>query len=301
MDISVIIVSWNTKDLLRQCLLSVVSSTERLEHEIYVVDNASTDGSADMVRDEFSEVILIANDSNLGFAAANNQALRLARAKYVLLLNPDTILSQDCLAQLYTFAEQNTQAGAVGAKRLNPDGSCQGWSRGNFPTRRRLFNHAFFLSRLFPRSRFFEGHTFFRDPAKPVEADWVAGTCVLLRREALEDVGLLNEEIFMYGEDVELCWRLKQAGWKVYYHGRAILIHYGSQSFLKQDDSLLRTKLMGWSISRGSHGGHSFVDRIIIISGLLLRLGIQSLLCVFTSKYERMTKWQQIYKTIRSR
>jgi GT2 family glycosyltransferase len=300
MNLSIVIVSWNTKDLLKQCLSSVILAAQQYEHEVFVVDNASSDGSAAMVRSEFPELKLITNASNQGFAAATNQGLRLCIGKYVLLLNPDTIPSQQCLSELVTFAEQNAEVGAIGAKLLNADGSLQGNERGNFPTKQTLFSYAFFLSRLFPRSRFFRGSAVFTDSLHPVEVDWVSGACILLRREAVEEVGLLDERIFMYGEDVELCWRLRRARWKVYYHANAAIVHYGAQSFVKQDTTFLRAKTMGWSCSSGGKPGFSLTERSIIISGLLLRVSIHAFLYIITRQPERKRKCRLIFKMIRN-
>jgi len=194
--------------------------------EIIVVDNASADGSREMVEAEFPEVKLIANDFNLGYAAANNQALRVARGKYALLLNPDTVVRADTLEALTKCAEAHPEAGAIGCKLLNPDGSHQ-LSCRSFPTPATLLFDALKLGKLFPRSpslaRYrmsYWNYDTFR------EVDQPAGSALLLRLKALDRVGLMDEQFDIFFNDVDLCYRLKQAGWKIYFCPQARLIHY---------------------------------------------------------------------------
>ncbi len=235
LDLSVIVVSYNTKDLLRECLAAAFLSLARptpdgreLTSELWVVDNASPDGSADMVRAEFPSARLIANQENRGFAAANNQAMAHAQGRYFLLLNPDTVALEDAMPRLAAFMDECPAAGVAGGQLLNSDGSRQ-QSAFRFPTLRQTFldffpiNHRLVDSRLngrYPRSWF----------GRPFQVDHPLGACLIARREAVDQIGLLDEQFFMYCEEIDWCIRMKLAGWQVWYTPAARIIHYIGQS-----------------------------------------------------------------------
>lgn len=236
-DLSIIIVSWNTRELLWECLRSVVSlqssqasilKTEdcQLTTEVLVIDNASTDGSADMVCTEFPEAHLIVNRENVGFARANNQGIRASQGRYVVLLNSDTVVRPDALAKLVGFMDGHPEAGAVGPRLRRVDGTAQPFAFGEDPTPGYLLRRS--ANRLLFRRHLHDWNT---DAIQ--EVDWVAGTCLMVRREALDQVGLLDESIFMYFEDNDWCLRLRQADWKVYYNPQAEIVHIGGQSLTK--------------------------------------------------------------------
>ena len=227
--LSIIIVNWNTRDLLAACLESVHQDAETLAGwtvETFVVDNASSDGSPQMVRERFPWVRLIENEENLGFAAANNQALRQARGRYALLLNSDTEVQPGALAALVEFMAAHPRAGAVGARLLNADGSLQP-SCHPMLTPGREFWRLIFLDRLWPRATYPLGRW---DLATPRQVEVIKGACLLLRREALAQVGLLDEAYFMYTEEVDLCYRLAEAGWELWWLPSARVIHREAQS-----------------------------------------------------------------------
>jgi len=230
MDISVAIVNWNTKDLLRQCLSSVFENLDGLQAEVIVVDNGSSDGSAQMVRRGFPRARLVEARQNLGFARASNLAYMQSSGRYFLLLNSDTVVLPGALSSLMSFLDSHPPAGAVGSKLLNPDGTLQR-SCSPFPTPLTELFDALYLSKFFPRSklfgRFAMSHWGF-DSTEQV--DFAGGSCLLLRRHALDQIGLLDEGFFMYSEEADLCYRLKAAGWKVFYLPDASVIHYGGQS-----------------------------------------------------------------------
>jgi len=229
MHLSIIIVNWNTRDLLAACLESVHRDVETLAGwnvETFVVDNASSDGSPQMVRERFPWVRLIENGENLGFAAANNQALRQARGRYALLLNSDTEVQPGALAALVEFMAAHPQAGAVGAWLLNADGSLQP-SCHPMLTPGREFWRLIFLDRLWPWATYPLGRW---DLAAPQKVEVIKGACLLLRREALAQVGLLDEAYFMYTEEVDLCYRLAEAGWELWWLPAAQVIHREAQS-----------------------------------------------------------------------
>lgn len=229
-DVSVIIVNWNTVDILRDCLRSVFSETTGISFEVIVVDNASSDGSVEMIRQEFGQVILIANTENRGFAAANNQGMAIANGRYVLLLNSDTVVLDGAIQKTLAYAEQCPDTAVVGCRILNPDRSLQN-SCFMFPSLLNGFLFSTFLYQLFPRSRFFgrEQMTWWaRDDAR--EVDVVTGCYMLVRRQAIEDVGVMDDGFFMYAEETDWCYRFKSKGWKNRFTPDAEIIHLGGAS-----------------------------------------------------------------------
>lgn len=219
-DLSVIVVTWNTRELVLSCLRSLEGAIGNLSAEIFVVDNGSGDGTVTAVRHAFPEVVVVANERNLGFARANNKALRRAAGTYVLLLNTDILLKKDTVTTLIDFMGKNPLAGMAGAQLLNADGSKQN-SFDNFPT---LLSEGFnksLLRILFPG----------RFPSKrittfsPREVESVLGACVLVRREAIEAVGFLDEDYFFFMEETDWCYRMREKGWKVYIVPDAQAVH----------------------------------------------------------------------------
>ncbi|MEN6520993.1 MAG: glycosyltransferase family 2 protein [Armatimonadota bacterium] len=230
MQLSIAIVSWNTKRLLRQCLSSVFGDLDGLTAEVIVVDNGSSDDSAGMVRCEFPQVRLIEAGENLGFTRANNLAYKESSGDCFLLLNSDTVVLPGALPLLVRFMESNPAAGAVGSKLLNGDGTLQR-SCSPFPTPLQELFDALYLSKLFPENRLTGSFAMsYWDFSSVREVDFAGGSCLLLRRAALEEIGLLDEGFFMYSEEADLCYRLKEAGWKVFFYPDARVIHYGGQS-----------------------------------------------------------------------
>ena len=230
-DVSVVIPSYNTSELMEQALRTVQAASEGLEVEIWVVDNASHDGSPDMVRERFPAVNLICNEANVGFAAANNQAFREISGRYVLLLNSDTIVRPDTLRVLVAFLDDHPDTAAAGCKILNPDGSLQLESRRGFPTPMAAFYKLSGLSRLCPQSRRFGQYNLtYLDPDAVAEVDALSGSCMMVRRQVLDEVGLLDEAFFMYGEDLDWCYRMRQAGWRIYYVPHTEIIHFKGES-----------------------------------------------------------------------
>lgn len=230
MLLSIAIVNWNTRDLLRNCLKSVYENLNGIDAEVIVVDNRSSDDSVQMVKHEFPDVKLIESPENLGFARANNLAFEAADGKYFLLLNSDTVVLENAFSKMIDFLETHTEAGAVGCRLLNGDGTLQR-SCSPFPTPITELFDALYLSKLFPKSRIFGAYSMsYWDFNSVREVDFVGGSCMLLRRIALERIGLLDAGFFMYSEEADLCYRLKKACWKVYFLPDAKIIHYGGQS-----------------------------------------------------------------------
>lgn len=233
MDISIVIVSWNVSGLLRNCLRSVHAELERNDEfsvETFLIDNSSADDTVDMVRREFPWVQLIVNDRNVGFTRANNQALPLTSGRYILLLNPDTEMLPGLIRTLVTYADSHPTVGVIGPKLLFPTGRVQS-SRRRFPRYATAFIESTVLQRYFPRNRLLREYYLADVPDDQLqEVDWVVGACLLVRREAIGREGLFDERYFMYSEELDLCYRLKKAGWKVMYHPEARVVHHEAQS-----------------------------------------------------------------------
>ncbi len=233
-DLGVVILNWNTRDLLRNCLNTALASTGGLKYRACVVDNASTDGSAEMVRAEFPSVELVESPANVGYAAGNNLGLRVlgfetdpARApRHALLLNPDTEVPETALSGLVGYLDAHSQVGCVGPRLVLPDGSLDLACRRSFPTPAVSFWRMTGLSRAFPHSRRFGRYNMtYLDESQEAEVDSVVGACMLVRGAALAEVGLLDEHFWMYGEDLDWALRLRQAGWKVMYYPGVTVRH----------------------------------------------------------------------------
>jgi len=230
-DLSIIIVNYNVKEFLQNLLHSIEKASLNISHEIIIVDNASDDGSVELISEKFPSVRLIANTENLGFGKANNQALKIASGKYLLLINPDTIVSEDTLDKMISFFENNSDAGLAGCKILNPEGSLQLACRRSFPGPWTSFCKVTGLSTLFPKSKLFARYNLtYLDENKTYEVDAISGSFMMMRKETYDKVGGFDEEFFMYGEDLDLCYRIQQAGFKVFYSHTTQIIHYKGES-----------------------------------------------------------------------
>lgn len=231
-SLAVVILNYNRADLLADCLASIAASPTRCDLSVWVVDNASTDGSAAMVRERFAWVHLIESPVNGGFSAGNNLALRQILAlpdppDYILLLNNDTVVPPGALDGMVDYLDHHPPVGVVGPKLLLPDGSLDLACRRSFPTPAIAFYRLFGLARLFPRSRRFAAYNLtYLDPDVETEVDAVVGACMMVRTSVVREVGLLDEAFFMYGEDLDWAYRIKQYGWKVVYYPEVTVYHY---------------------------------------------------------------------------
>jgi len=224
--LSIIIVSWNTASFLENCLASIMANPPTSPFENWVVDNASTDDSPRMVREKFPQVQLVESRENVGFARANNQALQRCTGKYILLLNPDTHVASGALQALVDFLDKTPEAGAVGARILNPDGSLQISSHPR-PTLSRELWRLFHLDGLSPYAEY---PTSKWETNQAQEVDVLIGACLMLRKDVLDQVGFLDEDYFMYSEEVDLCYRVQRAGWRLFWVPQAEVMHFGGQS-----------------------------------------------------------------------
>jgi hypothetical protein len=274
MDISVVILSWNDKNHLEECLESLANSTKSRTMEIIVVDNASTDGSPEMVEARFPRVKLIRNKENLGFPKGNNMGIRASQGKYVYLLNSDIKVLEGCMDSLADFMDSNPKVGFCGPKVLNADTTHQSSCR-RFPTLWNNFCSASGLATAFPGSSLFSGeHMLAFKGDRQMDVDVLVGCFWVTRRAALDQFGLLDEGFFIYAEDVDWCKRCWKAGWRVVFHPNASAIHYRGASTTKKDPvrfalTQQRSVLRYWKKHHGTAG--RFGMTCILFSHLILR------------------------------
>ncbi len=295
--VDVIVVTYNAAGYIETCLKSVLTRNPRYPYTITVVDNASTDGTVDIVAAKFPVVNIRRNTHNLGFARANNAAVGEARGDYVVFLNPDTDVKEGALDNLIDFLEAHPEAGAAGPKLLNSDGSLQ-LTGNTFPTLCNLLFETLFLDRLFPRSRVFGAHKLSwwnRQEAAPV--DWVMGACLAVRREVGERLGWFDARFYMYFEETDLCRRIREAGYKVYYVPRAEVVHFGGTG----PKAYSGQKVWWWHRSlfyyyRKHHRDKLILLRLIVFFRTLLRTGLWLLLIL---RYGRFA-WEKSLAYLRT-
>jgi len=231
LDLSICIVNWNVKELLKACLRSIYTNTKDISYEVIIVDNNSSDDSVEMIKTDFPDVKFIENKTNEGFTKANNQAINIAQGRYIMFLNPDTEVIDNSLNKMVRFMESHRDCGALGCKLLNTDGTLQRSCR-TFPSLEVMFYSSFFLDQLFPKSTIF-GKYFMTwwDFNDTREVDQPMGSALMVRKDILDKVGLFDENIFIWFDEVDLCCRIKKAGLKIYFIPEAQIKHHLSQSF----------------------------------------------------------------------
>jgi N-acetylglucosaminyl-diphospho-decaprenol L-rhamnosyltransferase len=270
-EVSVIIINWNTRDLLAACLRSVYQTTRDLNLEIIVVDNNSKDDSCEMVRREYPLVRLIENSENVGFTRANNQAARAAQGQYIFLLNSDAELQTDSLQKMLALMKNESKACIVGARLLNPDGSFQA-SHTPFPTLWREFLILTGLGRAFYRQWFPSRGPELAKGSQPV--DYVEGAAMLIRRDVYLQHNGLDESYFMYAEEVDLCYRIHKAGWQVWYHPEACILHHGGGSSLnrrtQREGDLYRSRVRFFRKHYGNRAASLLKLQIYILTAVKL-------------------------------
>jgi hypothetical protein len=276
MDLSIIIVNWNTKEFLLPCVRSILEDGQRRDWEMVVVENGSQDGSADEMREAFPSVHLIENDHNLGFAAAVNQGLQKTSGKYALLLNPDTRVKHGAIERLVSFIDSHSDVGVAGAQLLNSDGSKQN-SIANFPSLATELLNKRLLRWFFPKT--FPGKE--SSYSGPVEVDSVIGACMMVRRDAIKQVGLLDEDYFVFLEETDWCYRIKQAGWKIYHVPQAEVYHFQGKSAEAERKrakvEYFRSRYHFFKKNRGS------VQWLFLLSGLTTKLVFEVLMMTAAS------------------
>jgi len=271
MKLSIVIVNYNVKYFLEQCLYAAFKAGSKVRSEIIVVDNDSVDGSCQMVEEKFPEVILIANKENVGFSKANNQAIRIAKGEYILLLNPDTVVEENSFLKIVEFMDRTPDAGGLGVKMIDGKGRFLPESKRGLPTPEVAFWKMFGFSRLFPRSkRFGRYHLGYLDNDQVHEVEVLAGAFMLLRRETLDKVGLLDEDYFMYGEDIDLSYRITKGGYKNYYFPETTIIHYKGESTKKGSVNYVKVFYNAMIIFAGKHFSKGNARRYAILINLAI-------------------------------
>lgn len=304
-DLTISIISYNTRGLLKACLNSIYENTKEINYEIIVVDNNSTDGSVDMVKEEFPQVKLVINKENVGFAKANNQAIKKSKGRYILLLNSDTVVISDAIRKMVNFMDRHPEAGVVGCTKLNPDLSMQPsvtvlaniWAvffrffrfKQFLPSsEQRRFVSKFFGPILGRTIGSYLGWYSDNNTKEAKSVDFVTGTCFLIRQETINDVGLLDENFFMYIEDADWCFRIKRKGWQIYIYPDARIIHYGGENFRSSSIFSLEYCKSRYYYFKKHYGRKvTFLLRLIIIFALILHMENLLFLYLFSRKKER--------------
>ncbi len=272
MDLSIIIVNYNVKEFLQNLLHSIDKAAQNITHEIIIVDNASDDGSIEFLQQKFPKVKLIINKENLGFGKANNIGMKIAKGRYFLLLNPDTLLSENLLQEMTTFLDKTIEAGMAGCKILNPDGTLQLACRRSFPGPWTSFCKVTGLSTLFPKRKIFAHYNLtYLDENQTYEVDAISGSFMMMRKEVYEKTGGFDEDFFMYGEDLDLCYRIQKEGYKVFYVHSAQIIHYKGESTKRSsiDDTKLFYDAMHLFVKK--HFSTSILVEIILQTAIFFR------------------------------
>ncbi|MFQ5752125.1 MAG: glycosyltransferase [bacterium] len=283
-QLSVIIVNYNVKDFLGQTLISVKKALKGISSEIIVVENASSDGSGAFIRQRFPDVKLIENKKNLGFAKASNQGLRAARGDYLVLLNPDTIVQEDTFRRMLAYYKKHPDIGILGCKILNPDGSLQLACRRSFPTPWVAFTKLSGLSRLFPHSKLFGKYNLtYLDPDRACEVEAISGSFMMIHRKILRDVGYLDEAFFLYGEDLDWCYRIREKGWKVQYVPDTKIIHFKGQSSKRAQFDQLKVFYQAMSLFVQKHfkQKYLFMSYWLLCTAIWFRASLSFLLKCF--------------------
>lgn len=297
-DLSIVIVSWNTRELLKECLESLYRYTSDITFEVFVVDNASSDGSAGMVKALFPDVCVITNDHNAGFSKANNQAIRVSKGRYVALLNPDTLLVEDVFSPLIKYADQHEKIGVIGPKILSKDGKTVQYACARrLPTLYSSFCHQSGLEYRFSKYKLFSGTSMSHwDHQDSRFVECLSGACMVVKRSAMDNVGLMDENQFMYADEIDWCKRFLDKRWKVYYYAEASIIHYGGES---------SKQLMGLAVIEASKATWYYYRKH---KGKAYAVAYSVLLCFFSAlKYVRnsllrrggasFTNLDKVYKT----
>lgn len=273
-DLSIIIVNWKTKDELRACLRSILEG-DRTAMEIIVVDNASRDGSVEMLKREFPSVQVIENEANYGFARAANIGIRASSGRYVLLLNPDTEVQPHAFSTFIRFADENPGIGIIGPKILNPNGSLQ-YSCRRFPTIGAAIFRNTLLGRLFPRNPYTRDYLMVEwDHRETTDVDWVSGAAMLIRRRMLEEIGLLDEQFYMYCEDVDLAYRAWEKGWRVTYYPHVCVTHVIGRSSDRCPNRMIVQFHKSMYRLYCKHQARGVISpmRLVVLMGLIVRGG----------------------------
>ncbi len=275
--LSVIIVNYNVKHFIEQCLYSVLKASEQINCEIFVVDNNSVDGSVTLIKEKFPQIKLIENKTNTGFSVANNQAIRVAQGEYILLLNPDTVVQEDTFTKVLDFMDSHAEAGGLGVKMLDGQGNFAPESKRGLPTPKVAFYKMFGFAKFFPNSKKFGKYHLTYLPENEIsEIEVLSGAFMLMRKSVLDKIGLLDETFFMYGEDIDLSYRITLAGYKNYYFPHTQIIHYKGESTKRNSLNyvLIFYKAMAIFSKKHFSGVNAFWFNAMINLAIVLRAGL---------------------------
>lgn len=303
MDLTIIIVNWNTKNLLQQCLASLEANPPACSSEIIVVDNGSVDGSQAMVQRDFPLVTLIANEENKGFAAANNQAILTSQGENILLLNSDTIVLPNALDIMLKFMRVHPEVGGVGCRLLNEDGTVQRSCWYGFPSLAFALIDALYLWKILPNSRLVrKSEVSVGEASKAIAVDHLLGACMLIRREVVEQVGLMDESYFLFLEETDWCYRIKEAGWEIYYVPEAQIVHLGERSVYKVPQRTLPQMYQSYCKFYGKHRSdalfHILLLKAIIAVAACIRIVLWTLRTVFSGEADKTRMVEGYWKVL---
>ncbi|MBK7455222.1 MAG: glycosyltransferase family 2 protein [Anaerolineales bacterium] len=287
-DVSICIVTYHARDFLRDCLRSIYGTVSPVSFEIIVVDNHSADGTVEMLRDEFPTVRLLVNAGNIGYTRPNNQAMRISQGRYILLINPDTLVEQNTIAELAGFLDTHPEAGIAGPKVLNRDGTLQKQCRRSEARPWDAFCYFSGLSSLFPHDKRFAGYLMtYLSENFTHEAQAVSGSCMLIRREVIEQIGYQDEDFFAYQEDTDFCRRARLAGWKIYYNPAAQIIHFAGEggSGVQPYRSIVEWHRSYYLYYRKHFAkDYWFIFNVIYYAGMFIKLALSLLANLFRRK-----------------
>lgn len=274
-DVSVIILNYNTCELTLNALRSVYESKTSYTFEVILIDNHSTDDSLVRIKAEYPQVKLIENKINVGYSRGNNQGMREASGRYVLLLNSDTILEEQTLEIMISYMDKNIEVGASGCKIVLPDGSLDKACKRGFPTPLASFYYAFGFSKLFPDKPHFNQYQLSHlDSDHEYDVDCLVGAFMLVRKQVIDQVGMLDESFFMYGEDIDWCYRIKQAGWRIYYYPRTKITHYKGASSRRKPVKIIYEFHRAMFLFHKKHyqKKYFFIINYLVYTGIYLKL-----------------------------
>lgn len=299
LDLSIIIVNWNSAEFTRQCVNSLRKNVRGLKYEVIVADNASFDGCERVLRETNPGTIFLQFEKNLGFAKANNLASGISRGKDILFLNPDTEIIDDAIARLHLALRRLPDAGAVGARLLNGDGTLQTSCIQSFPTLANQILTFDFLRRLMPKAKIWGMAPLFQRTGAPAEVEGISGACLMIRRDVFERIGRFSEDYFMYTEDLDLCFKVAQSGWKNYYVPEAAVVHFGGSSS-RQAGSDFSSIMLRESIRRffrKTRGDfYAFGYRVSMLGASVLRLALLGVMFPIQSLRRRQRRWRISFK-----
>ncbi len=299
MELSIIIVNWNSREYLQDCIASILDAKIQHHFEVIVIDSGSFDGSREMLAHSYPQVIFIQSDTNIGFAKANNEAFKVATGRTVLFLNPDTKIVGSAIDTLYEWLERLPNAGAVGCKLLNADGSLQTSCIQSFPTIVNQLLNSQLSMRVFPKSRLWGIASLINDSKVPAQVEVLSGACIMMRRSLFQKVGLFSEEYFMYTEDVDLCHKLKKAGYVNYYVPTAMIFHFGGGSSQQRPSefSVVTMRTSTWQFLRKTRGpSYSTLYQSAMLVSASLRVVLLVILSPFYFAIGRLEEWEGSFR-----